>query len=132
MRVRALMTDASMGPKAPNSTVLTPVEEAIVVEFRRRTLLPLDDVLGYLIERHVRSSGRRGGADTRALQDQRDRRRAYRRKELRHADRELILFLAIDRTSSSVRSGRESQNAPGRGRRRHTCSRCRCGIDVVV
>jgi hypothetical protein len=26
--------------------VLTPAEEAIVVEFRRRTLLPLDDVLG--------------------------------------------------------------------------------------
>ena len=35
-----------MGPTAPHSTVLTLAEEAMVVEFRRRTLLPLDDVLG--------------------------------------------------------------------------------------
>jgi hypothetical protein len=32
-----------MGPKAPRSTVLTPAEEAIVVAFRQKTLLPLDD-----------------------------------------------------------------------------------------
>ncbi len=37
-----------MGPRSPHSTVLTPVEEAMIVEFRRRTLLPLDDVLGCL------------------------------------------------------------------------------------
>jgi hypothetical protein len=37
-----------MGPKAPKSTVLTPAEEAIVVAFRQKTLLPLDDVLGCL------------------------------------------------------------------------------------
>src|SRR6266446_2301093 len=40
--------DAPMGPRNPMSTVLTPVEEAMIVEFRRRTLLPLDDVLGCL------------------------------------------------------------------------------------
>ena len=40
-------TDAHMVPK-PKSTVLTPAEEAIIVEFRHRTLLPLDDVLGCL------------------------------------------------------------------------------------
>jgi hypothetical protein len=34
----------------PRSTVLTAAEEAIVVESRRRTLLPLDDVLGCLKE----------------------------------------------------------------------------------
>ena len=34
-----------MGPSSPHSTVLTLAEEAMVVEFRRRTLLPLDDVL---------------------------------------------------------------------------------------
>ena len=34
-----------MGPKEPRSTVLTPEEEAIVVAFRRHTLLPLDDCL---------------------------------------------------------------------------------------
>ncbi|SDB74867.1 hypothetical protein SAMN02927895_05570, partial [Belnapia rosea] len=37
-----------MGPRQPRSTVLTEAEEAIVVEFRRRTLLPLDDVMGCL------------------------------------------------------------------------------------
>jgi hypothetical protein len=39
-----------MGPSRPRSTTLTEAEEAIVVEFRRRTLLPLDDVLGCLRE----------------------------------------------------------------------------------
>ncbi len=37
-----------MGPTALHSTVLSPQEEAMVVEFRRRTLLPLDDLLGCL------------------------------------------------------------------------------------
>jgi hypothetical protein len=39
-----------MGPSRPESIVLTEIEEAIVVEFRRRTPLPLDDVLGCLRE----------------------------------------------------------------------------------
>jgi hypothetical protein len=46
-----------MGPKVPKSTVLTPAEEAIVVAFRQKTMLPLDDVLGCLrdtIPRHGR------------------------------------------------------------------------------
>ncbi len=47
-RARTTTDDAPMGPSAPHSTVLSPVEEAMVVEFRRRTLLPLDDVLGCL------------------------------------------------------------------------------------
>src|ERR671920_153859 len=42
--------DTPMGPRQPRSTVLTGAEEAIIVEFRRRTLLPLDDVLGCLRE----------------------------------------------------------------------------------
>src|SRR3954471_10157489 len=37
-----------MGPRQPRGTVLTQAEEAIIVEFRRRTLLPLDDVMGCL------------------------------------------------------------------------------------
>src|SRR3712207_4617921 len=49
-RGRAGAADAPMGPRQPRSTVLTEAEEAIVVEFRRRTLLPLDDVLGCLRE----------------------------------------------------------------------------------
>jgi transposase InsO family protein len=44
-RKRATTADAPMGPKQARSTVLTPGEEAIIVAFRRHTLLPLDDCL---------------------------------------------------------------------------------------
>ena len=47
-RERTSTSDSRMGPRDPRSTVLTLAEEAMVVEFRRRTLLPLDDVLGCL------------------------------------------------------------------------------------
>src|SRR5260370_16951937 len=47
-RKRTTTGDALMGPKKPKSTVLTPAEEAIVVAFRQKTLLPLDHVLGCL------------------------------------------------------------------------------------
>ena len=47
-RKRTTTTDAPMGPKVPKSTVMTPAEEAIVVAFRQKTMLPLDDVLGCL------------------------------------------------------------------------------------
>src|SRR5919107_2133912 len=49
-RRRTTTADAPMGPSRARSTVLTEAEEAIVVEFRRRTLLPLDDILGCLRE----------------------------------------------------------------------------------
>ena len=38
-RSRTTTTDAPMGPSQPQSTVLSPAEEAVIVEFRRRTLL---------------------------------------------------------------------------------------------
>ncbi len=44
-RKRSTTADAQMGPKEPRSTVLTPEEEAVIVAFRRHTLLPLDDCL---------------------------------------------------------------------------------------
>jgi transposase InsO family protein len=44
-RKRTTTADAKMGPKEVRSTVLTPEEEAIIVAFRRHTLLPLDDCL---------------------------------------------------------------------------------------
>ena len=44
-RKRSSVADAPTGPKEPCSTVLTTEEEAIVVAFRRHTLLPLDDCL---------------------------------------------------------------------------------------
>lgn len=47
-RCRQTTTDAAMGPRDPRSTVLSPTEEAMVVESRRRTLLSLDDVMGCL------------------------------------------------------------------------------------
>lgn len=37
-RKRGTTQDMPMGPKAPRSAVLSPAEEAIIVEFRRRTL----------------------------------------------------------------------------------------------
>jgi hypothetical protein len=42
---RLYVHDAPMGPKHPHSTVLTKAEEALIVTFRRHTLLPLDDCL---------------------------------------------------------------------------------------
>src|SRR5919202_6550725 len=44
-RKRTTTTDAPMGSKDVRSTVLSPDEEAIIVAFRRHTLLPLDDCL---------------------------------------------------------------------------------------
>src|SRR5918998_1951212 len=55
-RKRTTTADQPMGPTRPRSTVLSEVEEAIILgsslrtSFRRRTLLPLDDVLGCLRE----------------------------------------------------------------------------------
>src|SRR5215212_4323444 len=42
---RSSVADQRTGPKTPRSTVLSPEEEAIIVAFRRHTLLPLDDCL---------------------------------------------------------------------------------------
>jgi hypothetical protein len=42
---RASVADKRTGPKDPRSTVLSLEEEAIIVAFRRHTLLPLDDCL---------------------------------------------------------------------------------------
>jgi transposase-like protein len=42
---RPQVHDAPMGPKPPRSTILTREEEALIVAFRKHTLLPLDDCL---------------------------------------------------------------------------------------
>lgn len=44
-RSRATTADRRTGPKQPRSTVLTAEQEAVVVAFRRHTLLALDDCL---------------------------------------------------------------------------------------
>ena len=40
-RERATVEDLKTGPKAPHSTTLSEAEEAMIVAFRRHTLLPL-------------------------------------------------------------------------------------------
>ena len=116
-RGRTVTTDAPMGPKAPKSTVLTPAEEAIIVEFRRRTLLPLDDVLGCSAGHHPQPQPKRPASlpcNATASPVCRQARPTDKRKrfktyeigyvhidscELRHADGKLVMFLAIDRVS---------------------------------
>ena len=44
-RKREGVADLPTGPREPKSTVLTVEDEAIIVAFRRHTLLPLDDCL---------------------------------------------------------------------------------------
>ena len=44
-KARSSVSDLRTGPKEPRSTVLTLEEEAVIVAFRRHTLLPLDDCL---------------------------------------------------------------------------------------
>ena len=116
-RKHTTTADRAMGPSRPHSSVLTEAEEAIVVEFRRRTLLPLDDVLGCLreaipalsrsalhrcLQRHgisrlpqgeVKASKRRRFAETRIGYVHIDV------CELRLAEGKLFMFLAIDRVS---------------------------------
>jgi transposase InsO family protein len=109
-----------MGPSRPRSTVLTEAEEAIVVEFRRRALLPLDDVLGCLrgaIPTLTRSALHRCLRRHGISRLPRDDEKASKRKrfaettigdvpidrcDLRRAEGKLFMFLAIDRVSKFV------------------------------
>jgi len=106
-----------MGPKRPRSSVLTEAEEAIIVEFRRRTLLPLDDVLGCLreaIPTLSRSALHRCLTRHGISRLPRDEEKASKRKrfaetrigyvhvdscQLRSAEGKVHMFLAIDRVS---------------------------------
>ena len=44
-RKRETVTDRPMGPAEPHSSVLSIEQEAVIVAFRRHSLLPLDDCL---------------------------------------------------------------------------------------
>ena len=44
-KARSSVSDLPTGPREPRSTVLSVEDEAVVVAFRRHTLLPLDDCL---------------------------------------------------------------------------------------
>ena len=116
-RRRTSTADAPMGPSRPRSSVLSEAEEAIVVEFRRRTLLPLDDVLGCLreaIPTLSRSALHRCLVRHGISRLPHDPEKASKRGrsaetaigyvhvdvcELRLAEGKLFLFLAIDRVS---------------------------------
>ena len=115
-RSRTTTADAPMGPKTPRSTVLTPAEEAIVVAFRQKTLLPLYDVLGCLrdtIPNLSRSALhrclQRHGISRLAIEETKQQRKRFKTYEigyvhidsceLRHSDGKLVVFLAIDRVS---------------------------------
>jgi transposase len=117
-RKRTTTADAAMGPKAPpRSTVLTPEQEAIIVAFRRHTLLPLDDCLYALqptiphltrstlhrcLERHGISRLPELGGDKPTRQRFASYPIGYFHIDLAEVSTEegkLRLFVAIDRTS---------------------------------
>jgi hypothetical protein len=97
--------------------VLTEIEEAIVIEFRRRTLLPLDDELGCLRESIPKLSrsalhrclARHGISRRPKSEDTEARRGRFAQTtigcvhidtcELRCAEGKVHMFLAIDRVS---------------------------------
>ena len=119
-RKRATTTDRPMGPSRPRSSVLSETEETIVVAFRRRTLLPLDDVLGCLretIPKRSRSALHRCLVRPGISRLPRDDENASKHKpfvatkigyvhidicELRLAQGKLFMFLAIDRVTKFV------------------------------
>ena len=113
---RDFVDDAPMGPKEVRSTVLTPQEEAIIVAFRRYTLLPLDDCLYALqatIPHLTRSSlhrcfQRHGISRLPAMEGGKPKKKFKKYPigyihidiaEVRTEDGKLYLFVAIDRTS---------------------------------
>lgn len=116
-RKRQSVEDLKTGPKEPRSTVLSEQEEAIVVAFRRHTLLPLDDCLYALqptVPHLTRSSlhrclQRHGISRLPDMDGDKPKRQKFKRypigffhidiAELRTAEGKLYLFVAIDRTS---------------------------------
>ena len=114
---RSSPADAPMGPKEPRSTVLSTEEEAIIVAFRKHTLLPLDDCLYALqatIPHLTRSSlhrclQRHGISRLPEVEGDKTSKKKFKTyligffhidiAEVRTAEGKLYLFIAIDRTS---------------------------------
>ena len=114
---RGSVADRPTGPKQPKSTVLTLEEEAIIVAFRRHTLLPLDDCLYALqatIPHLTRSSlhrclKRHGISRLPNTEGDKPRRSKFKHypigyfhidlAEVRTEQGKLYLLVAIDRTS---------------------------------
>ena len=114
---RDSVADLPTGPRQPKSTVLSIDEEAVVVAFRRHTLLPLDDCLYALqatIPHLTRSSlhrclQRHGISRLPQVDGNKPDKRKFQAypigyfhidiAEVRTAEGKLYLFVAIDRTS---------------------------------
>jgi hypothetical protein len=116
-RKRATVEDLKTGPKEPRSTVLTEAEEAMIVAFRRHTLLPLDDCL-YAIQPSIpnltrsalhRCLQRHGISRLPDIQGDKPKRQKFKRypigffhidiAEVQTVEGKLYLFVGIDRTS---------------------------------
>ena len=116
-RKRATVEDMKTGPKAPHSTTLSEAEEAMVVAFRRHTLLPLDDCL-YALQPslpHLTRSAlhrclqRHGISRLPDIEGDKPKRQRFKRypigffhidiAEVQTAEGKLYLFVGIDRTS---------------------------------
>src|SRR5208282_4746630 len=114
---RGSVADLPTGPKEPRSTVLSIEEEAIIIAFRRHTLLPLDDCL-YALQatiRHLTRSSlhrclqRHGISRLPEVDGDKPKRSQFKTypigylhidiAEVRTEKGKLHLFVAIDRTS---------------------------------
>ena len=116
-RSRDAVTDRPTGPKEPKSTVLSIEDEAVIVAFRRHTLLPLDDCLYALqptLPHLTRSSlhrclQRHGISQLPAVEGTKPLKSKFKTypigffhidiAEVRTEQGKLHLFVAIDRTS---------------------------------
>jgi transposase-like protein len=116
-RRRDCTADRRTGPSVPKSTVLSVEQEAIIVAFRKHTLLPLDDCLYALqatIPQLTRSSlhrclERHGISRLPEVEGDKPRRKKFDSypigffhidlAEVRTDEGKLYLFVAIDRTS---------------------------------
>jgi transposase InsO family protein len=115
-RKRSSVGDAPMGPKERRSTVLSAGEEALIVAFRKHTLLPLDDCLYALqatIPHQTRSSlhrlfQRHGISRLPSVEGDKPKKRFKEYPigyvhidiaEVRTEDGKLHMFVAIDRVT---------------------------------
>src|SRR6202161_1951651 len=114
---RTSAADLPTGPKEPKSTVLSIEEEAVIVAFRRHTLLPLDDCFYALqptVPRLTRSSlhrclQRHGISRLPEVEGSQPSKQKFKTysigyfhidiAEVQTAEGKLYLFVAIDRTS---------------------------------
>jgi transposase InsO family protein len=132
---RTSVADVPTGPREPKSTVLTVEEEAIIIAFRRHTLLPLDDCLYALqatiphltrssLHRCLQRCGISRLPEVDANKPNRMKFKAYPIgyfhidiAEVQTAEGKLYLYVAIDRTSKFAfvqlvkKTGRSSASA---------------------